>query len=149
MALSLQDPVLAKRRFFHAAAIDAAANGMAIEFWRWLMTQGGKPQLQVVEFASPTADVVIADAPCTVYAVLASKPTTTAATLKASNHASTQAASTQFLALSQSAVLVDEVFYPKGHICSAGVTISSDTTPDGTTDSAAGDGANGVFLIGQ
>lgn len=148
MALSTQDFVLAKRRFFHAASLDAACYQLAITFFSWLAQQQRKPDLQVVEFDSMTADVVIANAACTIYAIVAHKPTTTAATLKGSNHASAQAASTQVLAISQATVRSDVIFYPKGMALSLGLTMSSDTTPDGTTDSSAGDGATGVVLLG-
>jgi hypothetical protein len=151
MSLSTQDPTLAKTRFFHAVGVQSQASQMQLgkSFFSWLMTTGGKPDLQVVEFDSPTADVVIADAPCQIFAIILNKLTATAATFKGSDHASVQAASTQIIAVTENEITCDSVFYPKGNACALGFTISSDTTPDGTTDSAAGDGAAGVVLLGK
>jgi hypothetical protein len=149
MAINPQDPVLAKRRYFNSVAgSDASASILSKALWSWLMQQGGKPNLQVVEFDHLTADAVIANAACTLYAILLKKTTTTAATFKGSDHASVQAASTQIIAVTQTAVKVDDVFYPKGQACALGFTVSSDTTPDGTTDSSGSDGAAGVVLLG-
>jgi hypothetical protein len=149
MALSTQDIVLAKRRFFHAAAIDAGVYNLCIAFFSWLAQQGGHPDLQVKEFGPLTGtDVVIADVPCKVYAIVMAKLTATAAFFKASDHATTSSSTAPEFELKQSAIEVDVIFFPKGWPMANGFTISSDTTSDGNTTTAAGDGATGVVLYG-
>jgi hypothetical protein len=150
MALSTQDPILAKRRFFHAVALDAAVQAIAVAFFSWINQQGGKPDLQVKEFDNLTnTDTVIADAACKVYAIVLKKGTTTAAFFKGTDHASTGATDgTQQISLRQNSVKVDILVFPKGLPMAAGLTLRSNTTGTGNTTSAAGDGASGVVLLG-
>jgi len=148
MAFSGSDPILAKRRFFHAVALDAAMYNLSIAFFSWLNQQGGKPDLQVVELSegNDTAQV-ICGAGCTLRALVLNKPTTTAGYAKFSNHATDFSAAAVMALIGQNVVGTAGLFYPKGVTLSTGLTYESHTTPDGTTTSAAGDGATGVALI--
>ena len=148
MAFSGSDPILAKRRFFHAAAVSAAAYNLSIAFFSWLNQQGGKPDCQVVEFipGTATAQVQLAGVG-TLRAVLLRKTTTTAAYGKFSDHATDFSAAANVLLVGQNVIDTVAVFYPKGLALATGLTFESHTTPDGTTTSAAGDGASGVVLL--
>jgi hypothetical protein len=148
MAFSGSDPILGKRRFFHAAAIDAAAYQLSIAFFSWLNQQGGKPDLQVVEFGHLTGTETVALAGAgTLLAVLVRKTTATAAYFKASDHNTTYAASTEVVKIKQSALHTDLLFFPKGLALATGFVLVSHTTTDGTTTSAGSDGAVGVVLL--
>lgn len=148
MAFSGSDPILAKRRFFHAAAVSASVYNLAIEFFSWLNQQGGKPDCQVVEFTygTATAQVQLAGVG-TLLAVLLKKETTTAAFAKFSDHATDFSATAIVLMVKQSTIDTAAVFFPKGLALATGLTFESHTTCDGTTTSGAGDGALGVVLL--
>ena len=151
MALSLQDPVQGKRRFFHAVAVSgsAAVNTIAINFFTWLMTQVvPTPQLQTVEFSAlSSTSVVIANVACHLYVVVLSKPTTTAGYFKGSDNATTASSSAPEVSLRQNAVETDVLLFPKGLALTEGFAIRSDTTASGGTGSGT-DGASGVVLLG-
>lgn len=149
MAFSGSDPILAKRRFFHAASLDAAAQQLCTAFFSWLNQQGGKPDCQVIEFTYGTATAqVICGGAATLLALLLNKPTATAGFTKLSNNATDFEAATQTVMVKQAAAgHVDLVFFPKGLAHSIGISLESHTTCDGTTTSAASDGAFGVALI--
>lgn len=151
MALSTQDIVLAKRRFFHAAAVDAALYQMTIAFFSWLTQQGNKPDLQVVEFSALTnTDVVLADSPCRLFALFLHKATATASYFKATDHATTCSTDgTQDVSLRMAQIDTRTAyFWPKGKSFAAGITCQANTTGTGSTGSAA-NGADGVALIGK
>jgi hypothetical protein len=148
MAFSGSDPILAKRRFFHAAAISAAMQNISTAFFSWLNQQGGKPDLQVVELIAGTATAqVICGAAATLRALLLNKLTTTAAFGKISDHATDFSSSAVTVLIKQTTIDVAAVFFPKGLAHATGITFESHTTCDGSTTSAAGDGASGVALI--
>ena len=148
MAFSGSDPILAKRRFFHAAAVSAAAYNLSIAFFSWLNQQGGKPDCQVVEFTNGTATAQVQLAGVgTIRAILLKKDTTTAAFAKFSDHATDFSATATVVLLKQATIDTAALFYPKGLALATGLTFESHTTPDGTTTSAAGDGASGVVLL--
>lgn len=158
MSLSLVDFVLAKRRYFNATSGtigDAAAHQFAVAFFSWLAQQGGTPNLQVVEFGPLIGTTtVIADAPCKVYAILLKKATTTAASFKGTDHATTGSSTAFAVGLTQAApatgvARTDNLLFPKGLPMANGFSILSNTTMAGNTTSAAGDGAQGVVLIGN
>jgi hypothetical protein len=150
MAISVQNIVLAKRRYFNAASVDAASFQLSMAFFSWLAQQGGTPNLQVVEFDSLIGTTtVIADAACKVYAILLNKTTTTAASAKFTDHASTGSATAFAVGLTQTTIKVDDLFFPKGLPMANGVAALSNTTMAGSTTSAAGDGAKGVVLLGN
>jgi hypothetical protein len=148
MAFSGSDPVLAKRRFFHAASITASVYNLSFAFFSWLNQQGGKPDLQVVELiaGTDTAQIICSGA-ATLRALILNKTTTTAAYAKFSNNATDFEAATNSVLIGQNVIDSAAVFYPKGLTFSIGISYESHTTPNGTTTSAAGDGATGVALI--
>lgn len=148
MSLSLQEFTLAKRRFNQNAAQSAALKQMAVAFFTWLAGQKYHPDMQVVEFGNLTGtDTVIADAACTLLAILAKKPNTTAAWFKGSDSASASSSTAGEITFRQNAVGVIGLFFPTGLAMANGFTISSDTTAAGNTGSTAGDGASGVVLL--
>lgn len=148
MSLALQEYTLAKRRFNQNAAQSSALKQMAVAFFIWLSGQKGHQDMQVVEFTNLTGtDTVIADAPCTLLAVLLKKATTTAAYFKGSDSATTASSTAAELMARQNAVGVVGLFCPTGLAMANGFTIQSDTTASGNTGSSAGDGASGVVLL--
>lgn len=150
MALSTQDIVLAKRRFSHAVAQDAATRLQMTAFFSWLAQQGGRPDLQVVEFAALTnTDVVMADAACKLYVLVLHKATATATFFKATDHATTCSTDgTQDISLRLAAIARTILTFPVGKAFANGITCQGNTTGTGSTGSAA-NGADGVFLIGK
>lgn len=158
MALNTQDPVLAKRRFFHsvvasgsaAAGGDGATYKMAIEFFSWLMQQGGRPNLQVVEITALTnTDQVIANAACKLYALILKKLTATATFSKGTDHASTCSTDgTQDFSLKMADTYAHQVWWPRGRACASGWTMQGNTTGTGSSGSGA-NGAFGVCLLGD
>lgn len=148
MAFSGSDPVLAKRRAFHAVAISASVYNLLISFFSWINQQGGKPDLQVIELTNGTATAqVICAGACTLRAIILNKPTTTAGFAKFSDHATDFSATAITLMVKQSTIDAAGIFFPKGLAHATGITYESHTTCDGTTTSAAGDGATGVAII--
>ena len=154
MAISTVDIVLAKRRFFHSAALIGSSVGAPIQqfaytLFSWLSQQKNNPDLQVVEFDHLTgSNTVIADAACSIFAVVLKKATTTAAFFKGSDSATTSSSTAPEMLLRQNAVEADMLIFPRGLDMTSGLTVSSDTTADGNTGSSAGDGAAGVVLLG-
>ena len=150
MAFSGTDPINAKQRFFHAVAVHASVYNLAVAFFSWLNQQGGRPDLQVVELENGTATAQVINAGgCTLRAIALVKATATAAYAKFSNHATDFDATALVALVAQNAIGAAALFYPGGLTLSTGLTFESHTTPDGSTTSAAGDGAIGVALISQ
>lgn len=148
MAFSGSDPVLAKRRFFHASSVTAAVYNLSMAFFSWLNQQGGAPNLQVVEVTNGTATAQVINAGgATLRALLLNKSTTTAAYAKLSNHATDYEAATNFVTIGQNVIDCAAVFYPKGLTFSIGISYESHTSPNGSTTSAGSDGATGVALL--
>jgi hypothetical protein len=153
MAFSGSDPVLAKQRFFNFARIAPGIYPLAVAFFSYLTQNGlARPQagntLQVVEFTYGTDTAqVICSATARLLALVLAKPTATAGFTKISDHATDYSGSAITVMLKQAAVQTDVLFYPKGLLHSTGITLESHTACDGTTTSAAGDGAAGVALI--
>lgn len=116
----------------------------------YLVGYKGNPDLQVVEFDDLGADSVVADAACTVYAIVLKKQATaTGAFFKAADHATSAGTTASDLvqelnAASQEVVLA----YPTGWAQGTGFTVGSDTTADGNTASTSGDGPDGFVIIG-
>jgi hypothetical protein len=152
MSLSTQDPVQAKRRWFHSTAVgaSAAATQLSIAFFSWLMQQRRPiPFLQTVEFAALTGtSTVIANVACHLYAIVLKKTTTTAAYFKGSDNATTASSSAPEVSLRQNTAETDLLFFPYGLAMANGFSIASNTTGGGSTGSAAGDGAAGAVLLG-
>lgn len=150
MSISVQDIVRARRRYLNAAQLDAATGLLGVEFFSFLAQQGGIPDLQVVEFGPLTGTTaVIADAACKIYAIVARKLTTTAASFKGTDHATTGSSTAFAVGLTQTTIKTDSMYFPKGLPMAAGFSILSNTTMAGSTTSAAGDGAAGVVLLGN
>ena len=150
MPISTQEFTLAKRRYFHSVAgSDAGQYRLSVAFFSWLAQFKNSLALEVVEFDHLTGtDTIIASAACKLYAILLKKATTTAAYFKGSDSASASSSTAPEIEFRQNAIGVDGIYSPKGIPMSNGFTVSSDTTSDGTTTSAAGDGAAGVVLLG-
>ena len=149
MALSTQEFTLARQRFYHApAALKGGIKNLTMAFWGWLANQKGKPDLQVKEFDYLTGtSTVIADVPCTLYAILLYKNTTVAAWFKGTDNASTGSSTAGEITLKQAVVSTVPIFFPKGFPMANGFTVLSNTTAAGNTTSAAGDGAAGLVLL--
>lgn len=148
MALSLQNFVLAKQRFFRAAALAAGCQGLAYAFFSWLSQQQNNLELQAVEFGpASSTEIVIANAPCTIRAIILAKATATASFFKGTDSAS--ASSDADSELRQKIAGVGNsmgLFYPKGFAMANGFTVQGNTTASGGTGSAA-DGPTGVVLL--
>lgn len=149
MPLSLVDPVLAKQRFFNQMALSPAVYELSVALFKWLMQQGARPDLQVVEFDHLTnTDTVIADAACKIRAIVLRKTTATTAWFKATDHNTTGATNgSQTISHRLDAIGVSLLAYPAGLAMATGFTLRSNTTATGATDSGAGDGAAGVVLL--
>lgn len=148
MAISTQDIVFAKRRFFHAVNLDVATKGLAMALFSWLAQQGGKPDLQVVEYGPlSNTDVVIADAACSIRAIIVHKTTATASYTKGTNHATTCSTDgTQDVSLKVADTKYHGLFFPNGLAMSAGFTMQGNTTGTGSSGSST-NGASGVVLL--
>ena len=150
MALDLKDPILAKRRLFHAPVLQDQASlfQLAMTLFSWLMQQGGKPNMQVVEHdALSSSEVVIADVPTTLIAWFLQKATATASFSKATDNATTASdAASELRVWLSGALNVAALIFPKGQAFANGITLQGTTTADGGTGSAA-NGATGVMLL--
>ena len=148
MAFSGSDPVLSKQRFFNGLQGFPQVYNLAMSLFSWLNQQGGKPDLQVIELTAGTATAqVICGAAATLRALVFKKTTTTAAFAKISDHATDFSASAVTVLLKQATIGQILVAYPLGLAHATGITFESHTTCDGSTTSAAGDGASGIALI--
>ncbi len=148
MAFTASDPVLAKQRFFNALKGAPQVYNLAMSLYSWLMQQGARPDMQVVELAAGTATAqVICGAAATLRALVLIKATTTAAFAKISDHATDFSSSAVTVLIKQAALGQMIVAFPTGLAHGTGITFESHTTCDGSTTSGAGDGASGVALI--
>lgn len=152
MALSLGDINAVMRR----ARGDSRKVGVA-EALRSLvqhMHNIGNPDLQLVEFSGlASADKVIADAACKVYAIFIAKPTasTVNAWLKGSDHATVAAAAGDFSARLVGTSGGGRQYCPIFHDglpMGTGFTMGCHTTVNGNTKSQAADAATGFVIIG-
>jgi hypothetical protein len=150
MALSLENTTLTKQRCL-AETRKPDIQALLKAFFSHLAQHKGNPQLQATFFSALAGtDVVAADAACKLYAWYIKKPTasTTAAYVKASNHASAldEADDTMhvYLPTNEEVLLV----FPNGIAMSTGFTIGSNTTASGTGASAAADQPSGFVIVG-
>lgn len=152
MALSLGDI----NAVFRRARGDSRAVGVA-EALRSLskhMQQLGNPDLQLVEFSGlDSADKVIADVGCKLFALYIKKPagSTTDAWLKGSNHASAAAANGDIVVYLRGTSGGGKAYCPVFHdglLLGTGLTLGAHTTVNGSTDSAAADAPTGFAIIG-
>ena len=149
MSLSAQSIVLAKRRAFNYDFKPSTQLALQALFSYLNQFKGG-PDLQIVPFDNLTGtDAIIADAACKVYAIWLKKETTVAAFFKGSDHASVSSSTAPEIALRQNTIEEDLLIFPNGLALTTGLTVSSDTTSDGNTTSAAGDGATGFVILGN
>lgn len=150
MALNLQDPSLARRRLFRSIPTQSqAANyNLAMTLLSWLMQNGGRPQLQVVEHDRLSdSEVVIMNAACSLIAWLQIKATATASYSKATDSATTSSdAASELRVKNAGAGNVSALLFPKGLAFANGITCQGNTTPSGGAASST-DGAAGVFLL--
>ena len=118
------------------------------------LNQIGNPDVKFLAFSGlETADVVVSDAACRVYAVFGKKPaaSTTNAWLKASDHASAAAANGDFVAKfigTSGGGREYLVCFPDGLPMGTGFTLGCHTTVNGSTKSAAADAVTGFAIVG-
>lgn len=148
MALATQSIVLAKRRAFHYT-FKPSIQLLLQALFSYLNQFKGGPNLQVVPFDNLTGtDVVAADVACKVYAIWLKKETTTAASFKGDDSATAVDSDVPKVLLRQNAVEEDLLVFPNGLPMATGFAMISDTTPNGSTGSSAGDGATGFVILG-
>lgn len=154
MALSTQDILLVKRKVFNylkgGTRGDVFAFQAIDQLFRYFSQHGANPDLQAVFFSDLSADTVIADAACKVYAIYLKKQNTaTGAFFKARDHASATSGTADDMvrelnAAGERVVMIDPLGWAQG----TGFTVASDTTADGTTSTTSGDGPDGFVIIG-
>lgn len=156
MALTLESSNKVWQKAF--LALDAlgaspAAKEALRELKQRLATVGFNKDLQFVAFSDLQGDTVIADVACTFFYAFAKKQATaTDAYFKTADHASVCGAANG-ASMQDSIYMPDSsgecaLVFPKGRLQTTGITIASQTTAAGNTDSTAGDGPNGFFIIG-
>lgn len=95
-----------------------------------------------------TADQILVDGPCTLYAVFLRKRGTTETIFKGTNHASTAGTNgTQDLAFALTAAGTMVAVYPDGRALSIGLTVTEDTTRTGSTLTLLANRIDGFIII--
>lgn len=156
MALTLESSNKVWQKAF--LALDAlgaspAAKEALRELKQRLATVGFNKDLQFVAFSDLQGDTVIADVACTFFYAFAKKQATaTDAYFKTADHA-TVCGAANGASMQDSIYMPDSsgecaLVFPKGRLQTTGITIASQTTAAGNTDSTSGDGPNGFFIIG-
>lgn len=151
MALSLEDAHLTFQRMFADSRGVPAAE--AIRCFKKVHAEHLKNvQLQFVAFSGfKNADVVVADAACKVYLIVAKKPSgsTTATWLKGSDHATVAAASGDLaLRFAATDTTTHTFFDPGGMSCGTGLTLGGHTSAAGNTKAETVDAVTGFAIIG-
>lgn len=115
----------------------------------------GNPDLQFVAFSGlQSADGVIANVACNVYAIYIEKPTTSVVDswLKGSDHATVAAANGDFVAklLGTAAAAAKRhcVVFPDGLNMGTGFTVGAHTTVNGNSKSLVADAPTGFVVVG-
>jgi len=152
MALTVENANLVKQRTFtdlRGRHIAELLKG----FWNHI-NHAGNPDLQWVYFSGlETADKVIADVACKLYAVYMRKPTasTVDSWVKASDHATAAAANGDIVVKllgtgggGREYVLL----FPNGLLMGTGVTIGAHTTVNGSSKTLVADAATGWAIVG-
>lgn len=156
MALTVENPNLVWQKAFLALDSLGAAPSVKEALRKLkerLATVGGNKNLQFVAFADLQGDTVICSDPCTFYFAYGKKQATaTDAYFKTADHATVCGAANGG-SMQDSIYMPDSagecsLTFPKGRIQVTGLTIASQTSAAGNTDSTAGDGPNGFFIIG-
>jgi hypothetical protein len=155
MAISVEGIHLAKRKVFNYLSSSTRGNPFVHEQMRavfsYLAQHGVNPDLQFVPYADLSADTVIADAACKIYAIFGKKRNTATDAFFKGNDSATVTSGTDddinlsFLIANQVQVWID----PAGWAMANGFTIASDTAANGTTSTTAGDGPDGFVLLGN
>lgn len=152
MALTLEGANLVKRR----TRMDTRAVGVAESlrsFWKH-MENLGNPDLKYQAISGlESADQVISDSPCKVYAIYMKKPSasTVDAWLKGSNHATAAAANGDFTAFLVGTAGGGRSYMPVFHDglkMGTGFTVGCHTTVNGSSKSLVADAATGFALVG-
>ncbi len=150
MALSLENANIVRQRVL-AETRKPKTQAVLKALFSYLSQHKGSPQLQFVSFAALEAtSVVIADAPCKLYAIYTKKPSasTVTAFFKLTDHASTGSGTAEDVKYPLKTNAEDLVCFFDGLAMAAGVTLLSHTTSDGTTLTAAADRADGWVIVG-
>ena len=163
MALSLENPNLVRQKVY--AALSGTNNpsaqhrvwwNTAREFFRNWVTEGANANLEFVPFAD--ADITAAggydtgvDAACKVYLFYINKRSNaTAAVAKLFDNITGDSVTTEqtlTMPLDASAQETMQV-YPIGFSHATGLVVAAHTTPEGATQSTAGDSGDGFVVIG-
>lgn len=152
MSLVLSSFETALRKIFAEAR--KSGTQTAFRAFKAYLNTLGNPDLKFVSFSGlETADVVVSDSACRVYAVFGKKPaaSTTNAWLKGSDHASAAAANGDFVAkFIGTSGGGREYFmdFPDGLPMGTGFTLGCHTTVNGNTKSAAADAVTGFAIVG-
>lgn len=158
MALALEGANAVWNRVKIALANRNSASHLVLRALKtYLATQAKNPKLQFVfvdgsinaSDGGNTADQVLANAACTLYAVYGHKVGATETILKLTNHATTAATNgTQDGAIAATASGDFLQIYPDGRALSAGLTVTEDTTRTGSTLTLAANRIDGFVIIG-
>lgn len=152
MSLTLNDVLTTKE----LARIEARKTGPAAALRSLFiyLQQIGNPDCLLVSYSGlSSADKVISDSPCKVFAVFMLKPTasTTDAWLKGSDHATVAAANGDFVAKLIGTGGGGRSYCPVFHDglkMGTGFTVGCHTTVNGNTKSNAADAATGFVIVG-
>lgn len=95
-----------------------------------------------------TADQILVDGPCTLYAVFLKKRGATETIFKGTNHASVAGTNgTQDLAFALTVAGTELIVYPDGRALSTGLTVTEDTTRTGSTLTLAANRIDGFVIV--
>lgn len=151
MSLSTQDPVIAWATLFRMLLSFKPSSQRAFKALKeYLAEQGGNPDLQVVGFGSLSAtDLVIADAACTLYAVVLKKAATATATFSKLTDSATASSddSSDFVIKSNVSKGETVLVFPTGIAFANGIAMQGNTTASGGTSSGT-DACTGICLLG-
>lgn len=154
MAIATQDILAVKRKVFNylkgGTKGDPLSFALLDQLFRYFSQHGANPDLQVVFYANLTADSIVADAACRVYAVYGRKQNTaTDAYFKGNDSATVTSGSDDDINLEFLEALDSQVWVSKKGLPMAnGFTIGSDTSANGTSATSTGDGPDGFVIIG-
>jgi hypothetical protein len=152
MALSTQSAPLAKRRAgnYISAFGKSFSRLVFTTFWSWIAQMNGSPDLQVVEFgALDNTDVVVADAACSIYAIVIKKPTATAGNFKAGDSATTcPTDGSGVLGIKGNKAGEQVLFFPQKLTMASGFTIRANTTATGSASPVTADKPAGMVILG-
>ena len=152
MALVLENANLVKQKTYPDSRWPGVATQL-VAFWDHLQ-QLRNPDLKIKMYSGlGSADVVVSDAACKVFALFIKKPvaSTTDAWFKASNHATAAAANGDFTTFLVGTAGGGREYCPTyldGLPFGTGCTVGCHTTVSGNTKSNAADAATGFVIVG-